>query len=78
VNYYFLFFCDFGFQNEMQNFTTLIVNMVQKEKLFASQGGPIILSQVIGYLIKYLIINKLITFTYFMLSLCTNYILIDE
>lgn len=31
----------------MQNFTTLIVDMVRKEKLFASQGGPIILSQVI-------------------------------
>ncbi|KAK2395881.1 beta-galactosidase [Trifolium repens] len=34
------------YMNEMQNFTTLIVNMVQKEKLFASQGGPIILSQI--------------------------------
>ncbi|XP_027338367.1 beta-galactosidase 15, partial [Abrus precatorius] len=34
------------FMNEMQNFTTLIVDMVKKEKLFASQGGPIILSQI--------------------------------
>ncbi|CAJ2644623.1 unnamed protein product [Trifolium pratense] len=34
------------YMDEMQNFTTLIVNMVQKEKLFASQGGPIILSQI--------------------------------
>lgn len=33
-------------QNEMKNFTTLIVDMVKKEKLFASQGGPIILAQV--------------------------------
>ncbi|KAM7517559.1 hypothetical protein LguiB_016521 [Lonicera macranthoides] len=32
--------------NEMQNFTTLIVDMVKKEKLFASQGGPIILAQI--------------------------------
>jgi len=31
----------------MQNFTTLIVDMVKKEKLFASQGGPIILTQVL-------------------------------
>lgn len=30
----------------MQNFTTLIVDMVKQEKLFASQGGPIIIAQV--------------------------------
>ncbi|KAJ0087884.1 hypothetical protein Patl1_32313 [Pistacia atlantica] len=34
------------FKNEMQNFTTLIVNMMKDEKLFASQGGPIILAQI--------------------------------
>ena len=34
-------------QDEMQNFTTMIVDMVKKENLFASQGGPIILAQVI-------------------------------
>lgn len=34
------------FQNEMQNFTKLIVDMVKQEKLFASQGGPIILAQI--------------------------------
>lgn len=34
------------FQNEMQNFTKLIVDMVKEEKLFASQGGPIILAQI--------------------------------
>ena len=30
----------------MQNFTTLIVDMAKQEKLFASQGGPIIIAQV--------------------------------
>ncbi|XP_065849772.1 beta-galactosidase 15-like [Euphorbia lathyris] len=35
-----------AFMNEMKNFTTLIVDMMKKEKLFASQGGPIILSQI--------------------------------
>ena len=30
----------------MRNFTTLIVNMVKQENLFASQGGPVILAQV--------------------------------
>nr|XP_043614712.1 beta-galactosidase 16 [Erigeron canadensis] len=30
----------------MQNFTTKIVNMMKDENLFASQGGPIILSQI--------------------------------
>ncbi|XP_023529881.1 beta-galactosidase 15-like isoform X2 [Cucurbita pepo subsp. pepo] len=34
------------FMNEMQNFTTLIVDMVKKENLFASQGGPVILAQI--------------------------------
>ncbi|CAH2072260.1 unnamed protein product [Thlaspi arvense] len=32
--------------NEMQNFTTKIVNMMKQENLFASQGGPIILAQI--------------------------------
>ncbi|KAL0728841.1 hypothetical protein Bca4012_024934 [Brassica carinata] len=35
-----------AFMDEMQNFTTMIVDMVKKEKLFASQGGPIILAQI--------------------------------
>ena len=30
----------------MANFTTLIVDMIKKERLFAPQGGPIILAQV--------------------------------
>ncbi|XP_010541689.1 PREDICTED: beta-galactosidase 7-like [Tarenaya hassleriana] len=34
------------FMNEMQNFTTLIVDMMKREKLFAVQGGPIILAQI--------------------------------
>ncbi|XP_042386802.1 beta-galactosidase-like [Zingiber officinale] len=34
------------FKAEMQNFTTLIVNMVKNERLFASQGGPIIIAQI--------------------------------
>lgn len=34
------------FKYYMKKFTTLIVEMMKKEKLFASQGGPIILSQV--------------------------------
>ncbi|GJR29589.1 beta-galactosidase 16 [Tanacetum coccineum] len=34
------------FKLHMQNFTTTIVNMMKAEKLFASQGGPIILSQI--------------------------------
>ncbi|XP_073155787.1 beta-galactosidase 15-like [Henckelia pumila] len=34
------------YKNEMQTFTTMIVNMMKKEKLFGSQGGPIILAQI--------------------------------
>lgn len=33
------------FQYHMQKFTTFIVDLMKKEKLFASQGGPIILAQ---------------------------------
>ncbi|VFQ96605.1 unnamed protein product [Cuscuta campestris] len=34
------------FKVEMQRFTAFIVNMMKQEKLYASQGGPIILSQI--------------------------------
>ncbi|KAG4938605.1 hypothetical protein JHK82_044398 [Glycine max] len=34
------------YKNEMQIFTTKIVNMAKEAKLFASQGGPIILAQI--------------------------------
>ncbi|KAI4336465.1 hypothetical protein L6164_014988 [Bauhinia variegata] len=34
------------FKFYMQNFTTKIVNMMKSESLYASQGGPIILSQI--------------------------------
>ncbi|MBA0865113.1 hypothetical protein Goshw_009158, partial [Gossypium schwendimanii] len=34
------------FKVHMQNFTTKIVNMMKSENLYASQGGPIILSQI--------------------------------
>ncbi|XP_022894853.1 beta-galactosidase 16 isoform X2 [Olea europaea var. sylvestris] len=34
------------FKFYMKNFTTKIVNMLKSEKLFASQGGPIIISQI--------------------------------
>ncbi|KAI3448782.1 hypothetical protein Pfo_005447 [Paulownia fortunei] len=34
------------FMNEMKNFTTLIADMMKKENLLASQGGPIILAQI--------------------------------
>ncbi|XP_068660486.1 beta-galactosidase 7-like [Aristolochia californica] len=34
------------YKNEMQNFTTLIVEMVKKENLLAPQGGPIIITQI--------------------------------
>lgn len=34
------------FQYHMQKFTTFIVNLMKQEKLFAPQGGPIILAQI--------------------------------
>ncbi|KAL3652165.1 hypothetical protein CASFOL_001846 [Castilleja foliolosa] len=34
------------FKNAMQSFTQKIVNLMKSENLFASQGGPIILSQI--------------------------------
>jgi len=38
-------------QAEMKRFTAKIVDMMKQEKLYASQGGPIILSQVFLLLI---------------------------
>lgn len=35
------------FQSAMTKFTQKVVQMLKEEKLFESQGGPIILSQVI-------------------------------
>lgn len=37
---------EWGFQAEMKRFTAKIVDMMKQENLYASQGGPIILSQV--------------------------------
>ncbi|XP_031105346.1 beta-galactosidase-like [Ipomoea triloba] len=34
------------FKSAMQKFTTMIVDMMKTERLYASQGGPIILSQI--------------------------------
>lgn len=34
------------FQAEMKRFTAKIVDLMKQENLYASQGGPIILSQV--------------------------------
>ncbi|KAI4297762.1 hypothetical protein L6164_037630 [Bauhinia variegata] len=34
------------FKKEMQKFVTMVINRMKEEKLFASQGGPIILSQI--------------------------------
>ena len=34
------------YKNEMQTFTTKIVNMCKEASLFASQGGPIIIAQI--------------------------------
>lgn len=36
----------FLLQDHKQRFTTKIIQMMKDEKLFASEGGPIILSQV--------------------------------
>lgn len=39
-------FLTYLFQAEMKRFTAKIVDLMKQEKLYASQGGPIILSQV--------------------------------
>lgn len=36
-------------QIEMKQFLAKIVEMMKKEHLFASQGGPIILAQVLSF-----------------------------
>jgi len=44
-----------GLQDEMKRFTAKIVDMMKQENLYASQGGPIILSQVFLKLYKILV-----------------------
>lgn len=46
----------------MQRFTSKIVSMMKQENLYASQGGPIILSQVINLRkkLKYFMVMKMI------------------
>ena len=44
---YLLLLLFFVLQSAMQKFTQKIVQMMKDEKLFQSQGGPIILSQVL-------------------------------
>lgn len=41
-----LLLIDILMQNHMQQYAKIIVNLLKSERLFASQGGPIILSQV--------------------------------
>lgn len=47
-------------QNEMKIFLAKIVNLMKEEKLFASQGGPIILAQVHS-LILFIGVNMVIS-----------------
>ena len=46
----------------MKTFTTLIVNMMKRENLFASQGGPIILSQVSELYLVFMVFVKVFFF----------------
>jgi hypothetical protein len=39
----------------MQNFTTMIVDTMKQENLFASQGGPIIVAQVCEFLLAFIV-----------------------
>lgn len=36
----------FHLQNYMKKFVTMIIDMMKENKLFASQGGPIVLAQI--------------------------------
>lgn len=45
----------------MEKFSTLIINMMKDYELFASQGGPIIIAQVLFY-------SSLANFLFFFLN----------
>ena len=51
-------------KDEMQNFTTLIVDKVKEERLLATQGGPIILLQVFIVLLYCLLIVFIVVLVY--------------
>ncbi|CAL0326899.1 unnamed protein product [Lupinus luteus] len=42
----FVFLCNLNMKQHMEAYVTKIINMMKAEKLFASQGGPIILAQI--------------------------------
>lgn len=56
VEIYKIFLFIFDLKMAMQGFTQKIVQMMKNERLFASQGGPIILSQVTRFLMYMLVI----------------------
>jgi len=43
----------------MQNFTEKIVNMMKAEKLFQTQGGPIIMSQARKWILNEIFVRKI-------------------
>ena len=51
-------------KDEMQNFTTLIVDKVKEERLLATQGGPIILLQVFNVLLYCLLTVFIVVLVY--------------
>lgn len=59
-------------QNQMKKFTNHIVEMMKDEKLFAPQGGPIILSQVYSMivLIRGYYFSNFFFFSYSLLKHC--------
>ena len=66
----------FGLIKNIYNCSTLIVDMMKRENLFASQGGPIILSQVSKLYLVFIVFVKVIFKIYIYKNICMKFLFI--
>ena len=75
-NFLYLLVFFFGLIKNIYNCSTLIVDMMKRENLFASQGGPIILSQVSKLYLVFIVFVKVIFKKYIYKNICMKFLFI--
>ena len=75
-NFLYLLVFFFGLIKNIYNCSTLIVDMMKRENLFASQGGPIILSQVSKLYSVFIVFVKVIFKKYIYKNICMKFLFI--
>lgn len=65
-------------QSEMKLFLAKIVNLMKDENLFATQGGPIILAQVVYFFSLIWMVHHVTSSYYFKcITLFSNFVIMD-